>query len=107
VSSVPTSVCSLAFEICLFTDAQQDSGNVILHWFRSLKDKFVEGWNNIRLKFVEVWNNIKHKSVELWTDVKKEVMDVCSCIRFDCGCCFHLELKEINLNNTSKIVVVT
>jgi hypothetical protein len=43
----------------------------------------------------------------VWSDVKTEVMDACSCIDFDCGCCAHLEEKEIELNSTSKIVVVT
>jgi hypothetical protein len=96
VSSVLTSVCSLAFEICLFTDAQQDAGNIVLHWFRIVKDKFVE-----------IWNTIKHKFVAVWSDVKTEVMDACSCINFDCGCCAHLEEKKIELNSTSKTVVVT
>jgi hypothetical protein len=79
------SVCSLAFEICLFTDTSEDVGNTFQQWFRI----------------------VKHKVVGAWSDEEKEVMDVCSCINYNCGCCAHLEDKQIELNSTSKIVMVT
>jgi hypothetical protein len=79
------SVCSLAFEICLFTDTPEDVGNTFKQWFTTAK----------------------HKVVGTWSDVEKEVMGGCSCIKFDCGCCAHIEEKQIELNSTSKIVMVT
>jgi len=78
-------VCSLAFEICLFTDIREDVANTFQQWFRI----------------------VKHKVVGTWSEVEKETMGACSCIKFDCGCCAHLEEKTIELNSTSKIVVVT
>lgn len=96
MSTVLTFVCSLAFYICLFTETTQDAGNKFQDWLRIVKDKFLE-----------IWNDMKHKFVGIGGDVEKEVMDACSCIKFDCGCCAHLEEKEIELNSTSKIVVVT
>ena len=94
--STLTFVCSLAFEICLFTDTPQGEENTFLHWLRIVKDKLIE-----------IWNAMKREVVGLWKDVEKEVTDACSCIKFDCGCCFHLGEKESELNSTSKIVVVT
>lgn len=78
-------VCSLQFEIFLVTDTSEDSGNTFQQWFRT----------------------VKHEVVGTWSDVEKEVMGACSCIKFNCGCCTHLEEKQIELNSTSKIVVVT
>ena len=78
-------VCSLEFEICLFTDTPEDVGNTFQQWFRV----------------------VKHKVVGTWSDVENEVTGACSCIKFDCGCCAHVEEKSIELNSTSKIAVVT
>jgi hypothetical protein len=78
-------VYSLSYEICLFTDTPEDAGNTFQQWFRI----------------------VKHKVVGTWSDVEKEVLGACSCIKFDCGCCAHIEEKQIELNSTSKIVVVT
>ena len=96
MSTVLTFVCSPAFEICLFTETTQDAGNKFQDWTRIVKEKFVEIWSTIKYKFFGVCG-----------DIEKEVMRSCSCINFDCGCCAHLEEKEIELNSTSKIVMVT
>jgi hypothetical protein len=93
--TVLTFVCSLAFEICLFTDTSQSDENTFLHWLRILKDKLVE-----------VWDTIKRTVVGIWRSVKKAVKDACSCIDFDCGCCAHLKKNESELNSTSKIGMV-
>jgi len=78
-------VCSLAFEICLFTDTPEDAGNTFKQWFKT----------------------VRHNAVGTWSDVEREVLSACSCIKYDCGCCAHLEEKQIELNSTGKIVVVT
>jgi hypothetical protein len=78
-------VCSLAFEICLCTDTPEDAGNTFQQWFKTTT----------------------HNAVGTWSKVERGVLDACSCIRYDCGCCAHLEEKQIELNSTSKIVVVT
>jgi len=78
-------VCSLAFEMCLFTDTPEDAGNTFQQWFKT----------------------VRHKIVGTLSDVEREALDACSCINYNCGCCAHLEDKKIELNSTSKIVVVT
>jgi hypothetical protein len=50
--------------------------------------------------------NVKDKVVGEWSAVRTEAMDVCRCINYNCGCCAHLEEKDIHLNSTSKIVGV-
>lgn len=77
-------VCSLAFEIYLFTDIPEDAGNTFQQWFRTGNNQVAGTWSDV-----------------------EEVLGACSCIKFDCGCCAHLEEKQIELNSTSKIVVVT
>jgi len=89
-------VCSLAFEIYVFTDTPHGAWNTFLHWLDILKDKLVETWNTVKLKIVGMWH-----------DVGKGVMAACHCIDYNCGCCVHLEYKEIVLNTTGKIVMVT
>jgi hypothetical protein len=96
MSTVLTFVCSLAFEICLFTDNPQGEENAFLKWLRNLRDKIVE-----------IWNAVKHALLGMWQDVEQGVKDACSCIEFDCGCSVHLKKKKCELNSTSKIVVVT
>jgi hypothetical protein len=96
MSTVMTFVCSLAFEICLFTDTPQGEENTFLYWLRIIKDKLIE-----------VWNAIKHTVVGMWTGIEKGVMDACSCITYNCGCCVHLGKIEGELISTSKIVMVT
>jgi len=78
-------VCSPAFEICLFADTPEDAGNTFQQQFKT----------------------VRHKIVGTWSDVENEVLGACSCIKYDCGCCAHVEEKQIELNSTSKIVVVT
>jgi phage-related protein len=96
MSAALTFVCSLAFEICLFTDTPQGAWNTFLHWLSIVKEKIVE-----------VWNYVKHKVVGMWSDVEQEVMAACHCMNFNCGCCVHILEKESELNSTSKIVMVT
>ena len=96
MSAVLSFVCSLAFEICLFTDAPQGEENIFMHWLRIVKDKLVD-----------IWNAIKHAVVGWWKDFEKGVMDACGCVSYDCGCCAHFENKESELNSTSRIVMVT
>lgn len=69
---------------------------MFLHWLTIVKDKLLE-----------IWNTIKRKVVGLGNDIEKAVKNACSCIDFACGCCSHIAEKEIELNSTSKIVVVT
>jgi hypothetical protein len=96
MSAVLTFVCSLEFEICLFTDDPQGEENTFLHWLRIVKDKVIE-----------IWNAIKHAVVRWLKDFEKGIKDACSCVNYGCGCCAHFENKESELNSTSKIVMVT
>jgi hypothetical protein len=57
----------------------------------------------VKEKFVELWNIVKEKFVEWWKRVKGGVVDNCSCIKSNCGCCLPPELIKYK----SKIVVVT
>jgi hypothetical protein len=56
---------------------------------------------NSELKIVE------NEFVESWNDVRRVAMDACKCTSYDCGCCAHLEEREIHLNSTSKTLIVT
>lgn len=42
---------------------------------------------------------VKDKAPGVWNDIKK-VQGACSCINYNCGCCAHLEEREIELNST-------
>jgi hypothetical protein len=78
------SVCSLSFQICLFTDTALSIEKTVEDDLKVVKDKALGVWNDI-----------------------KKVQGACSCINYNCGCCAHLEEREIELNSTSKIVMVT
>jgi GH24 family phage-related lysozyme (muramidase) len=52
-------------------------------------------------------NVAKNKIDGMWNNVERKVQDACHCINYNCGCCAHLEEKEIELNSTSKTVMVT
>lgn len=40
------------------------------------------------------------KVTEEWNEVKRVVKDSCKCFNYNCGCCAHLEEREIHLNST-------
>jgi hypothetical protein len=44
----------------------------------------------------------ENKVVEEWNEIKRVAMDACKCSNYDCGCCAHLEEREIHLNSTGK-----
>jgi hypothetical protein len=49
---------------------------------------------------------VEKKIAEEWKEIKTAVMDACKCANYNCGCCAHLQEKEIHLNSTSKNVRV-
>jgi len=59
-------------------DTPEDAGNTFQQWFKTTT----------------------HNAVGTWSKVERGVLDACSCIRYDCGCCAHLEEKQIELNST-------
>jgi hypothetical protein len=49
---------------------------------------------------------VEEKLVEEWNEIRSVVMNACKCTNYNCGCCAHLEEKDIHLNSTSKTVML-
>lgn len=56
--------------------------------------------DNVGNAITNEFHYIENKTVEMWNEVTTRVLDACSCVDYNCGCCAHLEEKEIHLNST-------